>query len=827
MKKGLIAPTTRSGVPCETGPNAILLSDAPIQRGGIANLAEFPVLQMLYRQGMFLPGHPNNTGRKPILLGSEDQVRSQSEYIFRGNYGLASMEELLHAGVPEPEARDMMRVKLRFAFDKILPTEELLDMRVIGKQSVQIVPGVTIRRRGINQFQIRSRGDSVDVDLNLGPGEEYGPTYSLRPAHVTRERFSVIHIGEGDGWNIDKPCMGSIVCFEGRLYLVDVGPNILSSLIALGINVNDLEGVFQTHVHDDHFAGFTSLISVDRKLKYFATPYVRATAEKKLAALLGMRPGELASYFDICDLVPGRWNDISGLHVKPVFSPHPVETTVLFFRARTHGEYKTYAHLADILGLGTLKRMITKNPDQNGVSAAFYDTYASALLTPTDVKKIDAGGGLIHGDAEDFRGDASRVKYISHKPGPLSAREKEIGQSAPFGSQDVLIPATRDAHVLGAARRFLAACFPGVPQKEIGRIAACPTILFEAGSTMVTIGAYVDALYVILDGVAESVEPDGAISFMLTSGSLLGAMTALTGDTARRTYRARSFVTALLVPRDIYVRFVERNGLRESVLHLRENRHFLQSTWLFGEMVSVPVANRIAQAMVRKTARAGESLHIPHSELAIMERGLISLSSGSEHFESLGPGGSWGEVEVLLKAPSFLEVRADEDGSYFVIPGDLVRDIPIVQWKLTETFRKRLAWFRAHTRLEWTPDYALGVRTDDRQRHLFKVVRDLADCLEQPGKPRACKELQSEVEKEGSRLFAAQESLMKRRRFPELDRHREEHQKMLAQIRALDDEKRLLHETNHESIRDFLTDWMLTHTVLEDRKLKEFLAEKK
>ena len=45
-------------VTSETGPNAILLSDLSVQNGDFANLAEFPVLQMLYRQGMILPNHP-------------------------------------------------------------------------------------------------------------------------------------------------------------------------------------------------------------------------------------------------------------------------------------------------------------------------------------------------------------------------------------------------------------------------------------------------------------------------------------------------------------------------------------------------------------------------------------------------------------------------------------------------------------------------------------------------------------------------------------------------------------------------------------------------
>ena len=98
--RGLIAQRQKAGVSSETGPNAILLCDSPIQKGCFTNLSEFPVLQMLYRQGMIIPGHPNNTGRKPMLIGLEDQVRSQAQYIFRGNYGLASAEELTACGVP-------------------------------------------------------------------------------------------------------------------------------------------------------------------------------------------------------------------------------------------------------------------------------------------------------------------------------------------------------------------------------------------------------------------------------------------------------------------------------------------------------------------------------------------------------------------------------------------------------------------------------------------------------------------------------------------------------------------------------------------------------
>ncbi|MEL0019876.1 MAG: hypothetical protein VW709_08360, partial [Rickettsiales bacterium] len=67
MRRGLIVEEEVDGVVFENGPNAVLLSDVMLQGGSFSNLSEFPVLQMFYRQGMILPGHPGNTGRKPVL----------------------------------------------------------------------------------------------------------------------------------------------------------------------------------------------------------------------------------------------------------------------------------------------------------------------------------------------------------------------------------------------------------------------------------------------------------------------------------------------------------------------------------------------------------------------------------------------------------------------------------------------------------------------------------------------------------------------------------------------------------------------------------------
>ena len=119
-------------------------------------------------------------------------------------------------------------------------------------------------------------GERVEIDLNLRAHEIYESPYTLGYHQFRREYFSIVHSGEGDGWDMHRPAMGSVLVYQGRLFLIDASPNLLYALTALGIGVNEIDGIFHTHSHDDHFAGLTTLLQTDHRIKYFATPFVRA-----------------------------------------------------------------------------------------------------------------------------------------------------------------------------------------------------------------------------------------------------------------------------------------------------------------------------------------------------------------------------------------------------------------------------------------------------------------------------------------------------------------------------------------------------------------------
>ncbi len=692
MKKGLIQWVEKNGVTYETGPNAILLSDLSLQNGHFANLAEFPVLQMLYRQGIIIPNHPNNTGHKPILIGQEEIVRSQMNYIYRGNYGLISLQEIEAAGISPDVADEMMRMKLRFAFGNIRPTEDLLEDCIVRDQAAEIRNGVLVLRLGFNIYEFSYEGDSVQVDLNLSEGEAYETPYELGAHQVSRDYFAITHSGEGDGWDTNRPCMASIVTFQGRIYLIDAGPNISHSLNALGINVNEIEGIFHTHAHDDHFAGLTSLIRSDHRIKYYSTRLVRESVTKKLAALMSIDENQFNEFFEVHDLEFDTWNNVNGLEVFPVFSPHPVETNILFLRTLWKEGHVTYAHLADITAFSVLEGMISDDPKAPGISRELYERTRSHYLTKVNLKKIDIGGGMIHGLATDFRADNSTKIVLSHTAGPLSNQEKEIGSGLAFGMTDVLIPGKIDYYLKYAAK-YLHAYYPMVPESEINMLLNCPRVSFSAGTILLKNNEAPAHVYLILTGSVEFIRAESKINNILSAGSLAGDMGALFGLINFGTYRAASYIETLQIPSHLFEEFVARNRIFNAIQRVQDRIEFMRSTPLFGESVSYPIQTKIAQVMEQEFYPEGSEIELTQPSLVLIRRGQVELLMKGKTPQIVEEGEFCGEETILGQQRRFLMRAVKDSRVYKISDSELLREIPIVRWKLLERSEQRNSAF--------------------------------------------------------------------------------------------------------------------------------------
>lgn len=831
IKRGLIVTREKEGVTCESGPNAILLSDISLQNGHFSNLAEFPVLQMLYRQGMILPGHPNNTGEKPLLVGSADQVKSQMQYIYRGNYGLVTPKELVEGGATEKESREMMRLKLKFAFGKLQSTEELLDHRIIKEDPVEIKAGVLIRRLRLNVFEIRYGHDVVKVDLNLPLNETYEAPYPLGFHNIKREYFGVIHTGEGDGWDINRPCMSSILVYQGKIYLIDAAPDILHSLNALGISVNEIEGIFHTHAHDDHFSGLPILMQSDHKIKYFSAPLVRASVFKKLAALLAKDEEGFSDYFEIHDLLIDQWNDIDGLEVKPVFSPHPVETTIFIFRTLFEGGYRSYAHFADICSLEVLEDMITTDDAADGISQAFFDQVKHNYLARVDLKKIDIGGGLIHGNALDFKTDPTPKIILSHTALPLNPQEKEIGSGAPFGTLDTLIPAYQNFFRPGADK-LLRSYFPAVCDHLMTMLLNNPLVTFNPESILMKKGQLNAYIYLILSGNVEVFQSETASYHILSAGAFVGD-SSLDGKAVSETYRALNFVNALKLPVNLCLEFLAQSGFSVEMEDLREKQAVLQASWLFGDAISLFRQFEISRKMILKSHAGGDRVpNQDESGISMVKQGRLKIYLGEAIFEILNPGDFFGEGRFLFGIPEVFQIRALDAAEVYHIDGKALKEIPIVHWKLYETYERRLQMIMnpvvsSIPVFEWREEFKTNVKSlDEAHKSLFMKANQLYETIDS-GQLNKVKEdtLNFLIQYTGNH-FVDEEQLMAAHAFPGLEVHRKKHEDFKEELLQY---KKLLDSGDSIDNVDFikfLKDWIVDHILTEDRKYGPYLNEK-
>ncbi|HIJ22224.1 MAG: MBL fold metallo-hydrolase [Gammaproteobacteria bacterium] len=683
MKRGLIVFTERDGVKYELGPNAILLSDVLLQNGEFSSMAEFPVLQMLYRQGMILPGHPNNNGQKPLLIGSKDQVHAQMEYIYRGNYGLVSKEEMLAAGADEATADEQMAMKLRFAFGAIRPTEDLLDTRVVADGAVEIMDGVSVQRKQQNVFEVSYEGESVVVDLNLSDGKGYEVPYPLDFHNVTRGYFSVLHSGQGDGWDPNRPSMSSILMFQGKVYLIDVGPNVHENLAALGISLNEIHGLFHTHTHDDHFAGLATLARSGHRIEYYATPLVRASVTKKLCALLTVEPEFFEKCFNINDLILDEWNNIDGLEVRPIFSPHPVETTIMRFRSLWEDGYHTYAHFADIAAFSVIDGML-ESDELPGLKAETIAKIKNDYLEPANTKKIDIGGGMIHGDIEDFAGDLSEKIILSHSAVPYTDRQKEIGSGAPFGAVDHLIPIYQN-YVWRFAVEYLKSYFPTASDYYMRILLNNKVELFNPEAIILKEGAVNSEVFLTLTGNVEMLGAAEGVNCILYAGTIIGENSGLLKLPSPYTYRSTNFVQALRIPSSLFKVFVSQNNLHDEISKLEERRDLLNRMPLFSEAISYALKNKISHTMESMSCAAGETVNIDQDALFIISSGVVE-----DNFEvQLSVADYFGEERSILSHESTRQYRVVEDAEFYLIPGGLLREIPILLWKVMEGHERR------------------------------------------------------------------------------------------------------------------------------------------
>ena len=289
----------------------------------------------------------------------------------------------------------------------------------------------------------------------------------------------------------------------------------------------------------------------------------------------------------------------------------------------------------------------------------------------------------------DFKDDQSGKIILAHKSTELSIQEKEIGSGAPFGMVDILISAQQD-YLWKYAFNYLQSYFSSVPRHQINMLLNNPVVSFNPETILLKKEEITENIFLILTGDVEMIRSESGVNNILSSGGFIGEISGLTGTPAMETYRATNFVQALKIPRSLYLEFVKRNGIYEEIVSLQEKRVFLQNTWLFGESISYPIQIELSKAIDIKTYRAGEAISMENrNRISIVKQGKLEIYLNHDVIEVLTIGDFFGEEGVLYGTTPLFKLRAIEPTEVYHIKGESLLIIPIVYWKIFETYEKK------------------------------------------------------------------------------------------------------------------------------------------
>jgi hemerythrin len=150
-----------------------------------------------------------------------------------------------------------------------------------------------------------------------------------------------------------------------------------------------------------------------------------------------------------------------------------------------------------------------------------------------------------------------------------------------------------------------------------------------------------------------------------------------------------SFVQALRLPRDLYLDFVNRNTLYRSIIVSSEMREFLRRTPLFADGLSCATLNRLVHAAEPVNYAEGQTVPAPAGHVVLLRSGAGELTGRAGLREQLCAGDHFGGYHLATEARIDAQVRFTAPAQAYRLPLEHTRHLPVVRWKLLETFRRR------------------------------------------------------------------------------------------------------------------------------------------
>lgn len=273
-------------------------------------------------------------------------------------------------------------------------------------------PEVSITRKGEDSFALK-----CDKKLNykLKITKPLNPVYDIKGVKVSKNELSskssvtVRCLGASEGFDPTQPANGFLFRFNNRWLLWDCPAFLHRHLSKIGLELDDIDAVFISHVHEDHL-DIMETLGDNKKTDIYTSPEIYHCMILKLMAILDCSYKKAQTYYNFHPIYVNKPFDLFGAEIEVFYSSHVIPA--LGLKLSVPSGDNTYRMF--ISGDTLSRRMVEKLKETGVYSKTRYRELLE--LTPEnpcfDLSFVDAGSGSIHGDPDDYFESPCRIIYM-------------------------------------------------------------------------------------------------------------------------------------------------------------------------------------------------------------------------------------------------------------------------------------------------------------------------------------------------------------------------------------------------------------------------------
>ncbi len=293
---------------------------------------------------------------------------------------------------------------------------ELIPLEIGDKKIVydayEDFPQVTIERKGEDEFLVKSKKElktKLEITKPLDPVYEIKGKKISKSENKSKSIFSVRCLGASEGFDPTQPANGFLLHFNGKWILWDCPAFLHRHLDELDISFDDLDGIFISHVHEDHL-DIMETIGKNKKIDIYTSPEIYHCMILKLMTILDCTYDEALTYYHFHPVYANKPFDLFDAEFEVFYSCHAIPALGLRLTVNKKNETSRLFLSGDTLS----KRMLVQLKEMGVFSKDRLHEVENFLPENPcyNISFVDAGSGSIHGDPEDYLNNPCKIVYM-------------------------------------------------------------------------------------------------------------------------------------------------------------------------------------------------------------------------------------------------------------------------------------------------------------------------------------------------------------------------------------------------------------------------------